>query len=517
MGIFLNPGNGNFKRSVRSEIYVDKTMLLEYTNKVFNTRQCYICVSRPRRFGKSMAAEMLSAYYDSGCDSRELFGNLKIAGTPDYEKHLNKYNVIHLNIQDFISFGDRMTDEIQSLIIREVKRSFPDIDFYFETTDFILKQAYSETGKSFVFIFDEWDCLFREYRNNSELQKKYLDFLRYLLKDKEYVGLAYMTGILPIKKYGKHSALNMFTEISMTSAEPLEEFTGFTEPEVKMLCERYNMSFEEAKRWYDGYTVEGISIYSPKSVVDSMLRGKFNDYWTQTETYEALKIYIQSNLYGVQDILLKLLAGEEYKIDTGTFLNDMTTFETADDVLTLLVHLGYLTYNSETKRVRIPNYEIRGQFVSTIRVMGWKSVADALENSEKLLAATLRRDEKMVAEFLEAAHQDNTSILKYNDENSLACVISLAYYSAKNSYSVYREMPSGKGFADLVFVPKTYNLPAMVVELKCGSSCVTALQQIYDKNYCDCLKDYSGEILLIGINYDKDTKSHDCIIEKIVK
>ncbi len=517
MGYLLNPGNGGFKRSVQSEIYIDKTMLLNYTNRVFNTRQCCICVSRPRRFGKSMAAEMIAAYYGAGCDSKELFKSFRIAGTSDYEKYLNKCSVIHLNMQDFLNFGDRMTDEIQTLIIKEVRREFEKIDFYYETIDLMLKQAYSETRKPFVFILDEWDCVFREFGNNAELQKKYLDFLRYLLKDKEYVGLAYMTGILPIKKYGKHSALNMFTEISMISPEPLEEFTGFTEPEVKMLCEKYNIPFDEVTRWYDGYTVDGLLIYNPKSVVDSMLRGKIGDYWTQTETYEALKIYIQGNLYGIQDIILKLLAGEEYRIDAKTFSNDMVTFESADDILTLLVHLGYLTYSSEAKTVRIPNYEIREQFVSTVRLMGWKSVAAALENSEKLMEATLKCDGKKVAEYLEAAHQDNSSILKYNDENSLSCVISLAYYSARNNYCIYREMPSGKGFADLVFIPKRHNLPAIVVELKSGESAKTALRQIRDKNYCDCLKDYSGEILLVGINYDRDTKKHDCIIEKIVK
>ena len=521
MGIYLNPENVDFQKSLNSEIYIDKTELISYTNKKLNTEQGYICVSRPRRFGKSMAANMLTAYYSRGCNSRELFQGLKIATHPDFEKHLNQYNVIHLNMQNFLSKTqtiEQMIALVTKAVGRDLLRAYPDVDYLDKTIlTFMLDDIYQDCQVPFIFIIDEWDCIFRSRKNQLEEQTKYLDFLRDLLKDKSYIALAYMTGILPIKKYGEHSAINVFYEYSMTDASPIEEFTGFTEQEVRQLCEQYNMPFSETKKWYDGYCVDGVSIYNPKSVVEAMLRGKFSNYWTQTETYEALKIYIQSNEFGVQDVILKLLAGEKEKIDTTTFSNDMVTFATKDDVLTLLVHLGYLTYNAETNEIWIPNDEVMEQFISTVKVMGWGSVVTALEISEKLLQATLSGDEQTVAELIEQAHQANASILKYNDENALSCVISLAYYSAQKNYTLHREMPAGKGFADIVFEPnRNCNLPAMIVELKWGHSAEEAIEQIKWKNYLDCLKNYSGDVLLVGVNYDKE-KRHTCKIERVTR
>ena len=519
MGIYLNPENVDFQKSLNSEIYIDKTELIAYTNKKLNTEQGYICVSRPRRFGKSMAANMLTAYYSRGCDSRELFQGLKIATHPDFEKHLNQYNVIHLNMRDYLTESENMKQLIQFVeddLLDELQQEFSDLRMpRRKTLVKVLEQAFVQYKIPFVFIIDEWDCIFRVHKSDAASQKEYLDFLRNLLKDKSYIALAYMTGILPIKKYGEHSAINVFYEYSMTDASPIEEFTGFTEQEVRQLCEQYNMPFSETKKWYDGYCVDGVSIYNPKSVVEAMLRGKFSNYWTQTETYEALKIYIQSNEFGVQDVILKLLAGEKEKIDTTTFSNDMVTFATKDDVLTLLVHLGYLTYNAETKEIWIPNDEVMEQFISTVKVMGWGSVVTALETSEKLLQATLSGDEQTVAELIEQAHQANASILKYNDENALSCVISLAYYSAQKNYTLHREMPAGKGFADIVFEPnRNCNLPAMIVELKWGHSAEEAVEQIKRKDYLDCLQNYHGEVLLVGVNYDKE-KHHTCKIERV--
>ena len=519
MGIYLNPENVDFQEVLNSKIYVDKSELIQYTNSVLRTTQKYICVSRPRRFGKSMAANMLTAYYSRGCDSRELFQGLKIATHPDFEKHLNQYNVIHLNMQNFLSKTqtiEQMIALVTKAVGRDLLRAYPDVDYLDKTIlTFMLDDIYQDCQVPFIFIIDEWDCIFRSRKNQLEEQTKYLDFLRDLLKDKSYIALAYMTGILPIKKYGEHSAINVFYEYSMTDASPIEEFTGFTEQEVQQLCEQYNMPFSETKKWYDGYCVDGVSIYNPKSVVEAMLRGKFSNYWTQTETYEALKIYIQSNEFGVQDVILKLLAGEKEKIDTTTFSNDMVTFATKDDVLTLLVHLGYLTYNAETKEIWIPNDEVMEQFISTVKVMGWGKIVTALETSEKLLQATLSGDEQTVAELIEQAHQANASILKYNDENALSCVISLAYYSAQKNYTLHREMPAGKGFADIVFEPnRNCNLPAMIVELKWGHSAEEAVEQIKRKDYLDCLQNYHGEILLVGINYDKE-KRHTCKIERV--
>lgn len=519
MGIYLNPDNINFKRALNSKIYVDKSELIQYTNSVMNTEQQFICVSRPRRFGKSMAANMLTAYYSRGCDSKEMFQNLKIAKTDSFEKHLNQYNVIHINMVNFLDRSksiDNMLDYLKKRLLHEIKKENSDVDC-FDWNDLVsvLEEVFQEKRIPFVFIIDEWDCVFRVHKKDLESQTKYLDFLRNLLKDQSYVALAYMTGILPIKKYGEHSAINVFYEYSMTDAKPIEEFTGFTEAEVQGLCGQYHMLFEETKRWYDGYCVDGISIYNPKSVVEAMLRGKFSNFWTSTETYEALKEYIELNYDGLRDKVIKMIAGERVKINPEKFQNDMTTFHSADDVLTLLVHLGYLTFDFYTREVWIPNSEVRQEFINSIEDGGWEHVMNAIRQSDVLIDATLNGDEKKVAEIIEQLHQNNTSILKYNDENSLSCVLSLAYYSAQKSHTITREAPAGKGYADLVFVPRrTSNLPAFIVELKCDYSAENAIEQIKKKDYTDCLKDYSDEILLVGVNYDKKSKKHTCRIER---
>ncbi len=518
VGIYLNPDNIDFQRALNSEIYVDKTELIKYTNKVLNTEQQFICVSRPRRFGKSMAGDMLAAYYSRGCDSKEMFSKYKISADPCFEKHLNKYNVIHINMVNFLGESkniDEMVQFISDDIIDEVIEQYPDLNMPRRKTLLnVLNKAFAQFKIPFIFIIDEWDCIFRELKNDKESQEKYLDFLRDIMKDQSYVALAYMTGILPIKKYGKHSALNMFTEIAMTNAVPIQEFTGFTENEVIKLCKEYKKDFNEVKRWYDGYTVDGESIYNPKSVVEALTRGTFKNYWTSTENYEALEEFIFRNDDGLRDTVIKLIAGEKKKIDPSTFNNDMVTFNSQDDVLTLLVHLGYLTFDSETNEVAIPNYEVSEQFASTIRNKDWAEVSRSLKVSDELLQSTLNCDAERVAQLISDSHSDNTSILQYNDENSLACVLSISYYSARKDYILHRELPTGKGFADLVFIPRIgRTLPALIIELKKGHSAEEAIQQIKDNNYIHKVSEYSPEIILVGINYD-EKKGHTCMIEK---
>lgn len=523
MGIYLNPNNIDFYNAVNhSQIYVDKTNLIKYTNNVLFGEQKFICISRPRRFGKSMAANMLTAYYSKGCDSREMFSNLKISKSETFEKHLNKYNVIHINMVNILDESQNMDEMIKFIgedLIDELKSEYPDVCYpKRETLIKVIAAIFSQTNIPFIFIIDEWDCIFREHQNDTDAQKKYLDFLRNLLKDQSYVALAYMTGILPIKKYGIHSAINMFTEIAMTNPRELAEFTGFTESEVKTLCDEYDMPLDETKRWYDGYDLKGVSIYNPRSVVMSMTGHDYDNYWTSTENYKALKIYIEMNFDGLKDKITQLISGEKIEINPGKFQNDMTSLRSADDVFTLLVHLGYLTYDFYTKQVWIPNSEVAQEFINSIEDGGWEEVMKAIKQSDALLKATLNCDEEKVAELVDKAHTDNTSILKYNDENSLSCVISLAYYSARKTYTIDRELPAGKGYANLVFRPRKNNSnPALVVELKYDKSAEEAIAQIKKNQYADCLKDYSGDVLLVGINYDKEQKNHTCKIEKIIK
>jgi hypothetical protein len=520
LGLYFNSSNRGFKQSVNSQIYVDKTGLIEYTNHVLDTEQKFICISRPRRFGKSMAAKMLNAYYCCSCDSKDVFDRLKISSAQGYQEHLNKYNTIFINIQDFLSVGKDvkgLLDLLQKRVIADIKKEFPNMVFADgDELAFIMASVFDETNNPFIIIIDEWDCVFREYAEDTDGQRLYLDFLRNLLKDKDYISLAYMTGILPIKKYGTHSALNMFDEFSMIEPGKLAEFVGFTEDEVKSLCSEYGMSFDDTKEWYDGYSFRcERSVYSPKSVVSAMLNRHFDNYWTQTETYEALKVYINMNFEGLKDCITNLLSGGSYKIDPYTFTNDMTTIHNIDNVLTLLVHLGYLAYNSEIQEVYIPNTEIEKQFISTINMLDWKEVTAALQNSVKLLDETIDMNADYVADAIDSIHRENTSILKYNDENSLACVISLAYYSAKAYYNIYRELPAGNGFADIAFIPKKHiDKPAIIVELKYGKSAEEAINQIKHRQYAGALADYKGNVLLVGINYDKETKKHSCIIEK---
>ena len=522
MGIYLNPDNEGFWESVHSEIYVDKTGLITYTNKYLSTRQKYMCVSRPRRFGKSMALEMLAAYYSRGCDSRELFSGLDIAKDASYETNLNQYDVIYLNMQRFLIRvkSEDMTDYLEQLVIDELRETYGE---YFPETETILAAAleriYARTKKKFIFLVDEWDCVMRERQESEELQKQYLDFLRNLLKDQPYVALAYMTGILPVKKYGQHSALNMFWEYSMTDQGFLKEFTGFTENEVKQLCKQFDMDFAEAGNWYDGYQLENFHhIYNPKSVVEAMQRRKFSNYWTTTEVYDALKVYIDMDFDGLRSDIVRMLGGGRVKVNTYTFQNDMRNFQVKDDVLTLLIHLGYLAFDSTKEEVFIPNKEITREFENAMSVGGWAEIMRVLKASERLLDDTLLCDETHVAEGLDLAHTEVASILTYNDENSLACAISIAYYSARKDYKMIRELPTGRGFADIVFLPLPHrNKPALVVELKYDKSAHTAIQQIKDRKYTQALEGYMGEILLIGVNYDKDDKDkpHSCVIEKI--
>lgn len=377
-----------------------------------------------------------------------------------------------------------------------------------------LEDVYSATNEQFIFIIDEWDCIFREYSKNKEAQNRYLDFLRNLLKDKPYVKLAYMTGILPIKKYGIHSALNMFEEISMIEPELLAEFMGFTENEVKDLCSLYNVSYEEMREWYDGYYMtDCLSTFSPRSVVASIDRKKFGNYWTSMETYEALRVYIDMNYDGLKDDVVKLLAGEEVYLNTNKFQNDMTTFKSKDDVLKLLIHLGYLGYNSSNQTCYIPNKEVTSSFVASVEDPSWNETTKALLNSRELLEATWNQDEKKVAKYIEEAHLD-TSILTYNNENALSYTISIAYMYARNYYTIVREMPSRKGYADMILIPKD-DKPAMIIELKWNQDVETAITQIKEKKYPKLLEEYKDNLLIVGITYDKKTKKHICRIEKM--
>ncbi|MEE3489097.1 MAG: AAA family ATPase [Bulleidia sp.] len=521
MGTYVNPGPAMFQEALRSEIYIDKSDLISYTNNVLGTKQKYVCVCRPRRFGKSMAADMLSAYYDRTAGTRKVFKDMKVGGTDTFDTYVNQFDVIKINMQEFLSRTSSIEElllRLRKLVLRELLSLYPDVDYY-DRNDFLesFNDIFNAGQHRFVVIIDEWDCIFREYPHDEEAQRKYLDFLRDWLKDKAYIALAYMTGILPIKKYGTHSALNMFTEYSMENPGALADAVGFSDLEVRQLCDRYGMDYSECQYWYNGYYFRTCGhVYNPNSIVRAMLSHTFDDYWNQTETYEALKIYIDMNYDGLRDGILRLMAGDHMQISTKSFQNDMTSFTCADDVLTLLVHLGYLGYDFNTKEAFVPNHEIMLEFVTaTTAGKPWTEVINSVIRSAELLRATWNMDAVTVAKPVENAHFE-TSHLQYNDENALSYTISLAYYSARDYYTVIRELPSGKGFADLAFIPRQRyaDKPAMLIELKWDQSAETAVKQIADKEYPKGLEEYKDHMLLVGINYDKTTKKHTCVINK---
>lgn len=545
MGTYLNPGKSSYEEAIRSEIFIDKSDMIPFLNSVVGTKQKYVSVSRPRRFGKTIAADMICAYYDVCADSRKMFEDLKIAKEHLWDQYLGKFDVIRIVMtrffKDDIPVEDALTN-LQQLITRDIIKKYPDIDYY-DTNSLAqtIEDAYQVSKYKLVIVVDEWDAVFRVRQGDSEGHTKYLDFLRDLLKDNDHIALAYMTGILPIKKNGEHSALNMFTEYSMVSPRQLAPYTGFTETEVKDLCAEYSMDYQEIAGWYNGYTVSGhiptdlrdayrdgtyeghkISIYSPLSVVEAMTTGVIKDYWNRTETYEALAEYIRRDFDGLKDTVALLMDGGRVPVDISTYQNDMTTFTCRDDVLSLLIHLGYLGYDDESKEVFIPNKELMDEFKASTKSSEWSATFKSFELSQMLLEATWKMDSKRVAELVEKAH-DLAGNKTYNDEAALSYGIQLAYYAAQKYYTTVLELDTGKGYADIVYLPspKHPDKPVLLVELKYNKNAETAISQIKKQNYPQQLEHYKGNILLVGIDYDKDTrnddpeyKHHNCMIEK---
>lgn len=526
MGQFVNPDSSAFKSAYKDRIYVDKSGLMNFTNEILGTPSGFICNSRPRRFGKSMTANMLTAYYSKGADSKELFSPLKISSSSDWEKHLNKYDVIHLDIQWCINPAggvEKVISYIEREVIGELKEYFPEcVRDDDKSLPAVLARINRETKNQFVVIIDEWDVLIRDDANNHKIQEEYISFLRGLFKGSEptkYIALAYLTGILPIIREKTQSALNNFTEYTILDAGPFAEYIGFTEEEVKALSLKYNVDYKEVKRWYDGYLVDGLNVYNPRAVVSVMLSGKFKSYWSSTSSYKAVVPLINMNYDGLKEDILEVIAGGEVGVNTTEFQNDVVSFASKDDVITYLIHLGYLGYNETKRTAFIPNEEIRLEMNSAVKKKTWAERIALLEESERILDATINMNGNAVAEGIEKVHEKYVSAVKYNDENSLSSVLVVAYLGAIDCYyNPIREFPSGKGFVDFVYIPRKENLaeyPALVVELKWNKDSESAIDQIRDKKYPDSIKEYTDDILLVGINYDKKTKKHECRIEKL--
>lgn len=521
MGIYLNPSNAGFKKTLAGNIFVDKSMLISELNKFIDSGNQYICVSRPRRFGKTIATNIMCAYYSKGCDSREIFSKLKISKAKNYEQYLNKLNFIKIDVASEYQNArvkDEMLIDLQAKLLREFRAQFPKIKFRDnETLANCMMEVYSVTGETFVIILDEYDCLVRN-QFGTNLFADYLEFLNGLFKSdtlKPAIALAYLTGILPIVRDRVQSKLNNFREYTILNAYNLAEFVGFTEKEVKPLCKKYKVDFAQCKKEYDGYAQNGFEIYNPESVVMCMETKEFGNFWGKTSTYMVITDRLKHNYKGAKDDVIKMLSGEEIKVNITRYMNTMTDFHSKDDVFTYLIHLGYLAYNSKDGTCRIPNLEVRKEWNNAIEDMPEYSKTDEIiKASEELLEQTLLKNSDAVAKALDNTHLHVTSSRNYNNENALAAAVYIAFVHALNYYNCFKELTTGKGFADLVYVPvvKSPEHPAIIIELKINESTGKALQQIQNRQYFDALDNYKGNLLFVAINYDKDTKKHECEI-----
>lgn len=532
MGTYLNPGNEGFKRVIKSN-YVDKTGLIALLNPAIGTNRNLTCVSRPRRFGKSYAALMLCAYYDRTCDSHELFDGYMIAKDPTYKRYLNQYHVINLDISSFVSESKirglplaRVPVRITEAIYSEVVSLYPELSSYPSLNECLLALV-RMTGTKIVFILDEWDAMVREAQEEPEAQERYFNLLRGWFKNNNFtpaaVASAYMTGILPIKKDGLQSAISDFREYTMIKPRIFAEYVGFTEIEVKALCEKNCVNFDTMKQWYDGYSFKNIgSVYNPNSVMKAIENDDFDSYWTETSASESLMRYISQDYSGLTKTVAELIGGVDVKVDTNGFANDLVTFRSKDDVLTLLIHLGYLAYDAETKTAFIPNEEIRMEFQKSIRDVDHKETQKRLAESDCLFLDTIHEDENAVAAQIEKIHNEETAPLHYNKEDSLRSVIKLAYYTYRDHYLQWEELPAGMGYADVVYLPKhDSDWPVLVIELKWNDSAEGAINQILQRKYPDAFRDYGCDIILVGINYDKNApagkRKHNCKICRVSK
>lgn len=520
MGTYLNPPKSIFSRSIESEIYVDKSAMFKYLNQWLGKDEGYICLTRPRRFGKSMAAAMIAAYYCNDYDSHDIFDKLAVHKLKSYETHINKYAVIYFEAQ---SLRDRVSDAmdfvplLHKTIGAELSNAWPEYTQGLTHIVDMLIQINKHTGTQFVFIIDEWDSIFRRDKDNKPALKEWVRFLRSAFKSAEarqYMALAYITGILPIKKYDVESSLNVFDEYTMLSSRPLESFFGFTTKEVQKLCKRFKVDFTETKRWYDGYQITPeTSIYNPKAVSQAMRRKEFNVYWTQTGAFDVLKDYINLNYEGLRDAISLMLVGIHYPVDTTSF-NTSLEIQNRDNVLTALIHLGYLTYDFETQTAWIPNLEIRNVMQTAITESNWTKTIEMFQRSRDFMDAIQSKDSVQAAKIIEEIHDALSVPMHYNSEGDLTAALLFATNEAWNYCIVARELPSSRGYADVVLIPSKpgTKLPPTIFELKLDDSTESAIQQIEDKKYFAVkeLQHYHGEVLAVAMIYDRNSKTHRC-------
>lgn len=517
MAVCLNTKSAyiDFNMLVHDKFFVDKSGIIEIINERINTKNRYVCITKPRRFGKTSVLNMLGAYYGKSYAAEELFDGLKISRGKTYLAYLNKYNVISLCLNDLSDQGNAYENyigRIKKSIKNDVMEAYPALEG--RTFDSI-PDMLAATGEQFVFIIDEWDYIF-SHELFIEHHSEFLEFLRNLLKDKPYVALAYMTGVLPVKKYSTGSALNMFDEYTMLNDRFFGEYFGFMEYEVEMLCKKQTrVSLDEIRDWYNGYqTSFGTRIYNPRSVVLALINGYCQSYWTRTGKMDEVLFFLKYNIGEVRDDVVGMVNDTPVRIDIEEeYSAGQASPRNREEIYSAMIVYGLLSYHEG--ELRIPNRELMIEFQKALKDDDFGYVAELVRNSERVLYATLDGKGDTVASYLHNIHNSELPILKYNDENSLSCVVTLAYLSARNKYRIEREEKSGKGFADFIFYPRRKNLPGIIIKLKADQSPEAAIAQIKEKEYAEKLKREQVEnILLVGISYDIDQKEHQCIIEE---
>lgn len=536
MGNYLNStaAFSLYKSEKESPYFIDKSLLLTELIPQVKLGNKHICLTRPRRFGKTVMANMVAAFFGKGTDGRSLFDSLKIAQENGYQENINRYNVVHIDFSKMpknCTSYEQYISRIEKKLIKDLMRAYPDADIDVEDAVWdAFETVFADCdSEKFVFVLDEWDCIFHKNFVTENDRKNYVSFLSNLLKDHAYVSLTYMTGILPIAKYSSGSELNMVAEFTMANSPMFGEYFGFTDSEVDDLYSRYlknccepNVTREGLHEWYNGYhTASGEKVYNPRSVVFALTFNNLASYWTSSGPYDEIFYYIENNVAEVRKELALMVAGESVPAKVQEYAATSMNLSSKDEIFSAMVVYGFISYADG--KVSIPDKELMDKFDEMIQREPQLGYVNALaKKSERMLEATLSGDTETMAEILEYTHNTETPILSYNSETELSAIVNLAYLAARDRYRIEREDKSGTGFVDFIFYPDKKEADCIILELKVDHTPEEAIQQIKDKQYALRFRGklaekprYTGRILAVGISYFKETKKHQCKIEVV--
>ena len=541
MGTYLNSITPYtlYKSESLSPYFVDKTLMLRELFPYVSAGNRHICITRPRRFGKTIMANMISSFFQKASDSSDVFDSLAISQVDDYRRYKNQYNVISIDFSKMPRNCDSYTqyiERIEALLIEDVKEAYPQVKINeADAVGDILESVFVQCGEKFIFVLDEWDFIFHRDFINEIDKEKYVAFLSNLLKDRPYVVLSYMTGILPIAKYSSGSELNMFAEFTMVNSPMFGEYFGFTDDEVDDLYRRYIVECDRQHKeksvtrkglrdWYNGYyTKSGERVYNPRSVVFALQFNNLANYWTSSGPYDEIYYYIRNNISDVRDDLALMISGESVTAKIQEYAATSMNLSTRDEIYSAMVVYGFLSYLNG--KVCIPNRELMEKFDELLvknESLGY--VYRLAKESEKMLKATLAGDTLTMERILEFAHNTEVPLLSYNHETELSAIVNLVYLAARDSYRVEREDKAGTGYVDFIFYPYDTTADCIILELKVDHTPDEAIAQIIDKKYALKFvpklagqRIYTGRILAVGIGYWKESKKHSCKVEEISK